>query len=89
MKRKYQAMLFTAYWDGGSKSLDDFYQQCKLRKNVSYRVIDCEEASGVDLSTKWQVKSLPYLILKKGDNVVFRGTFKNINDVMNDVLGCV
>ena len=89
MRKKYQAMLFTAYWDGGSKSLDEFYIQCKKRKNVSYRVIDCEEPAGVDLSTKLQAKLLPYLIIKKGDNVVFRGTFKNINEVMDSVIGAV
>lgn len=87
--RKYQAMLFTAYWDGNQYAEGDLIYQCNKRKNVSYRVIDCEEPYGVELSTKLQVRSLPYLILKKGDKVLFRGTFKRIDDVMRDILGSV
>lgn len=83
--KKYSVTLFTAYWDGHNFLENDFLRQCNMRKKyVHGEIVDCEEEEGVKLSTKLGVKLLPYVIVKKGNETVFRGTFKNINQFFQD-----
>lgn len=62
-----KALMFTAEWCSGCYALKPkFYDEVK-KLDVRYDVIDVETDEGVELSTKYQVRNVPtILIFKKG-----------------------
>ena len=75
MNNKVLVLFFHAYWCHSCPKMFDMFK--KVRKEMEtnvmrFRDVDVEEESGVELSSKYQVRNVPTILILKADRIVER-----------------
>lgn len=78
MKKKFKVMYFYAEWDNNFTFKGELFELCRER-NIYFDAIDCETPEGIALSTKYNVKLCPYIIMMHNGKEVWRGVANEIN----------
>lgn len=74
MNGNVKAILFGAEWCNSCHALKPkFYDEVK-KLDIRYDVIDVETDEGVELSTKYQVRNVPTILIFKNKELVGRET---------------
>lgn len=75
MKNNYCLLFFFAYWDGSTKTRNNFIEKCK-ELGVRYEIIDVETEKGLEIANHFNIKMCPRIVLLSNHKHIatFNGT---------------
>lgn len=86
---KTEVLKFGALWCHGCVQMSPVFREIAEEMksdNLEFREIDVEEDEGVDLSSKYQVRNVPTILIIKKDRVVERITGTKTKNELKEII---